>query len=108
MNETTPLHPVISGQGKGPTAWGLSVQQTMIFGSSLVAAFVAFSLLRKAAFSQVSAMLMAGSLPVGIFLFLAALVVNKPATFARHWCASRLLQFRQGRLLEFNPVDSSK
>lgn len=108
MKETTPLHPVISGQGKGPTAWGLSVRQTMIFGSSLVVAFVAFSLLRKAAFSSLSAILIAGSLPVGIFLFLAALVVNKPVSYAKHWCASKRMQVRQGRLLEFNPVESPK
>jgi hypothetical protein len=56
----------------------------------------------------VSAILIAGSLPVGIFLFLAALVVNKPASYARHWCASKLMQVRRSRLLEFNPVESPK
>lgn len=107
MKDTTSLHPVISGQSKGPTAWGLSVPQTMIFGTSLVVAFVAFSVLRKAEFSHVSAALIAGALPVGIFVFLAGLVVNKPTAYARHWCASKLLQIRQGRLLNFNPVESS-
>ena len=91
MNDIISIHPVISGESKGPTAWGLSVQQTLIFGASLGFAFLGYSLLKKAEVPQISAALIVGAFPLGVFLFLAALVANKPASYAKNWCAWKIL-----------------
>jgi len=106
MNKIILIHPVISGESKGPTAWGLSVPQTLVFGTSLVIAFVGFSLLKKAEVTQVTAIVIAGILPLGVFVFLASLVVNKPASYAKSWCSWRILQFRQGPLFEIRAVEN--
>lgn len=108
MNSNISIHPVISGESKGPTAWGLSVQQTLVFGASLAVAFVCFSLLKKAEVPQIAAVVIAGALPLGVFLFFATLVINKPASYARSWCGWRLLQLRQGPLFELQTVEFDK
>ena len=105
MNEIILVHPVISGESKGPTAWGLSFQQTLIFGASLAVAFVGFSLLKKAEVPPIPAAVIAGALPLGVFLFLAALVMNKPVSYAKSWCGWRLLQLRQSPLFERQTVE---
>ena len=106
MNANLPIHPVISGESRGPTAWGLSVKQTLIFGVSIVGAFVEFLLLTKAGMSQMAGLCVAAILPLGVFGYQITLVVRKPASYARNWRAWQYMRIRRKPLFEIQHVEN--
>ncbi|WP_411845652.1 hypothetical protein AAFN60_18715 [Roseibacillus persicicus] len=100
MKSTFQIHPVISGESEGPTAWGLSVQQTFVFGGSVAVGFVAYSILAKLGLGSLTALIVAGLFPLIVFLYFLTLVVRKPVTYARNWREWQLLRHSQKPLLQ--------
>ncbi|GHC55938.1 hypothetical protein [Roseibacillus persicicus] len=100
MKSSIQVHPVISGESQGPTAWGLSVRQTFVFGGSVAVGFVAYSLLAKLGVGSMIALIVAGLFPLIVFLYFLTLVVRKPATYARNWREWQHLRLSQKPLLE--------
>lgn len=94
------IHPVVSGESKGPTAWGLSVPQTFVFGGSVGAGFVGYSLLTKAGLGSLAALSLAGCLPLAVFLYFITLVVRRPVSYARNWREWQLLRLSEKPLLK--------
>ncbi len=99
------VHPVVSGENQGPTAWGLSVTQTFIFGASVGAGFILFSLLQKAGWDAATALVVAGLLPLLVFLFFLTLVVRKPASYARNWWAWQRMRLLQKPLFNIQSLE---
>lgn len=100
MKHSLPIHGVISGENKGPTAWGLSVHQTMLFGVSIVVGFVTFILLTKLGMTSPIAFLMASLPPITVFMFFLKLVIGKPVSYARNWWAWLIHKLRRKPLFE--------
>ena len=100
MKSTLQVHPVISGESEGPTAWGLSVRQTFVFGGSVAVGFVAYSLIAKLGLGSLTALIVAGLFPLIVFLYFLTLVVRKPVTYARNWREWQHLWFFQKPLFE--------
>ena len=100
MKSTLQVHPVISGESEGPTAWGLSVQQTFVFGGSVGVGFVVYSLVTKLGVGSLTALIFAGFLPLIVFLYFLTLVVRRPVTYARNWREWQHLRLSQKPLLE--------
>ena len=100
MKSTLQVHPVISGESKGPTAWGLSVEQTFVLGGSIGVGFVAYSLFTKAGLNSLTSFIVAGVLPLLVFTYFATLVVRRPVSYARNWREWQLHRLSEKPLLE--------